>query len=150
MQRLLRHGGDDLGAVVWHHRLDELLAQRDAPLRAHLRAVSPDLDLVSMGTYRWFVVLLAREFAVADVQRVWDLLLGDASRFDALLYAAFAMLSLIRGRLLAANDVNDCIDLLANFPADIPIETVLRRTHDVLNNTFSLKLSLASKMDEYR
>jgi integrin-linked kinase-associated serine/threonine phosphatase 2C len=140
LQRLLRHGGDDAGGIVWTERLGAVLAERDAVLAAHVRSLSQahDTDLLRHCTYRWFVVLLAREFDIAGVTRIWDMLLSDANRFSALLLAAYAMLDLMRGALLDA-DAHQCTELLKAQPAQIGADAVIRRTRTLLDSRGSFK-----------
>jgi len=151
VQRLLRHGGDDAGGVVWTDRLSELLAERDAQLAAHIRALSQqhDTDLLRHCTYRWFVVLLSREFDMQGAVRVWDMLLSDSSRFTALLFAAYATLDLMRPQLLDA-DAQAATDLIKMRPALIGADAVIRRTRVLMESRGSFKEAIRPAMRNAR
>jgi hypothetical protein len=149
-QRVVRHGGDDDGGAVWTARLAQLLEARDAPLAAHLLAPPEggDIDAVALGTYRWFVVLLTREFESAALVRLWDVLFGDGARFEALLVIALAMMLLVRDALLAT-DRAGCLAILTNYPASVSVDAILARARELTASRGTLRDALSSKMLEY-
>ncbi|KAF6767869.1 hypothetical protein AHF37_09885 [Paragonimus kellicotti] len=53
--------------------------------------------------FRWLSLLLAREFYLPDVIRLWDTLFSDEKRFAMLPFVCCAMLILIRDQLMVAD-----------------------------------------------
>ncbi|CAH8563929.1 unnamed protein product [Dicrocoelium dendriticum] len=80
--------------------LMDLLAQFDMPLFEHLRKIGLETEHYA---FRWFSLLLAREFNLPEVLRLWDTLFSDEHRFSLLPFMCCSMLMLIRDQLLSAD-----------------------------------------------
>jgi hypothetical protein len=60
--------------------------------------------------FRWLTTLMAREFVLPDVQRLWDSLFADEQRFQLLVFCGVAMISLSKEYLLEVCGWMDGID----------------------------------------
>ncbi|KAJ1980425.1 hypothetical protein H4R34_002459 [Dimargaris verticillata] len=95
-----------------HDFFHRLLKTIDPPLYQHL--VTLDIEPQLYGI-RWLRLLWSREFAFADVLRLWDALWADDAHLGAVEYLCVAMLIRIRHLLLAGDEVV-CLQTLMRFP----------------------------------
>ena len=93
-------------------------------------------------------MLLTREFEPPAVARLWDVLLGDAARFEALAFVALAMVVLLRDALLSV-DRAGALALLTNYPASVTVDAVLARMRELAAWRGTLRDVFNSKMLEF-
>lgn len=85
------------GIGAWLSRLGECLERQDGELWRELERKQINLSFFG---FRWLSVLLAREFTLPDLIRIWDSLFADKRRFSFLLHICCAMILLVRDRIL--------------------------------------------------
>jgi phosphoribosylaminoimidazole-succinocarboxamide synthase len=90
------------------------------------RLASQDLK-PEFFAFRWLTLLLSQEFALPDVQRIWDSLLSDQSRHNFLVDLCAAMVVLVRDDILR-NDFGENMKLLQ----------VIRRPHDMRLSLYNI------------
>lgn len=90
--------------------------------------LTPDLY-----SFRWYMTLLTREFAIEATLRVWDALLADPKRFSFLHYVSCALIRSQRTVLLQLG-FSGCLKTLQTLP-HVDLDHVLAladqmRAHD--------------------
>ncbi|KAJ1969664.1 hypothetical protein H4R35_006076, partial [Dimargaris xerosporica] len=95
-----------------HDFFHRLLKTIDPPLYQHLVALDIEPQLYGI---RWLRLLWSREFAFADVLRLWDALWADDAHLGAVEHLCVAMLLRIRHLLLAGDEVV-CLQTLMRYP----------------------------------
>ncbi|KAA3677552.1 uncharacterized protein DEA37_0014676 [Paragonimus westermani] len=98
-----------------------LLARFDRVLSDRLQKIGLEVEHYA---FRWLSLLLAREFYLPDVIRLWDTLFSDEKRFAMLPFVCCAMLILIRDQLMAA-DFPTAVHLVQHYPPTIPLAAIL-------------------------
>ncbi|EQC36472.1 hypothetical protein SDRG_05926 [Saprolegnia diclina VS20] len=102
------------GIQVQMTRLNMLLRQHDARLWQHLNSVALTPEYYS---FRWYITLFSREFAIDETLRIWDALLADKKRFAFLHYVCVAMIISHRSVLLHREaDFGSCLTVLQSEP----------------------------------
>lgn len=101
--------------------LFDYLRQFDYVLWSHLSRISL---VPEHFAFRWLSLLLAREFTLPDVIRLWDTLFSDPKRFNLLPFICCAMLIFVRSQLLHS-DFASAIKLLQNYPSDVDVAALL-------------------------
>lgn len=92
-----------------------------------------DLDInPHFFAMRWITTLLSRELMLPDTVRLWDTLFADPTRFDFLLKACCAMISLQRENLLRA-DFAGCLQILQKYPPT-DVEEILALAERIRQN----------------
>lgn len=69
-------------------------------VRVERRTQTDSEVLPQYYAFRWLTTLMAREFVLPDVQRLWDSLFADEHRFQLLVFCGVAMISLSKDYLL--------------------------------------------------
>ncbi|TPP60650.1 TBC1 domain family member 13 [Fasciola gigantica] len=116
-------GGQVQGIGGQIRLLTDLVGQTDPQLLGHLNRLGLEPEHYA---FRWLSLLLAREFLLPDVIRLWDTLFSDEHRFAMVPYVCCAMLILIRDQLLAA-DFPTAVHLVQQYPPTIPVLAVLSK-----------------------
>ncbi|KAF7256552.1 hypothetical protein EG68_06522 [Paragonimus skrjabini miyazakii] len=101
--------------------LMNLLVRFDKVLSDRLQKIGLEVEHYA---FRWLSLLLAREFYLPDVIRLWDTLFADEKRFAMLPFVCCAMLILIRDQLMVA-DFPTAVHLVQNYPPTVPLTTIL-------------------------
>merc|ERR1712228_205012 len=65
---------------------------------------------------RWLMLLMAMEFQLPEVLRLWDSFLSDHNRFEFVSYFALAMLEKVRPRLMSGSFASN-LQLLQKYPS---------------------------------
>eukprot|EP00158_Paraphelidium_tribonemae_P006121 Partr_v1_DN27683_c2_g1_i4_m64689 putative TBC1 domain family member len=122
-------------------KLYSILKTRDRELWDDLQAKNLQ---PAFFAFRWLSLLLAQEFDLPDVLRLWDSTFSDGFRFNFLINICCAMLIIIREELLTGN-FNDNVKLLQQYPAG-RISDILRVAYrlydeDVVDNAQAPSLS---------
>ncbi|KAL5109021.1 TBC1 domain family member 13 [Taenia crassiceps] len=107
-----RNFDQDIGIGSKMEQMVHLLEVFDPELLHHLHRLGLEPAHFAL---RWITLLLAREFLLPDVLRLWDCILADKHRFDLLLYICCSMLMLVRTQLLDC-DFPQAVRLLQNYP----------------------------------
>uniref|UniRef100_A0A0V0J1E1 TBC1 domain family member 13 n=2 Tax=Schistocephalus solidus TaxID=70667 RepID=A0A0V0J1E1_SCHSO len=108
----IRSFDEDIGIGSKMEQMFSLLAEFDPKLAQHLTYLHLE---PTHFAFRWITVLLAREFLLPDVLRLWDSILSDEQRFDLVLYICCAMLILLRNDLIRC-DFPRAVHLVQNYP----------------------------------
>ncbi|KAA0189726.1 TBC1 domain family member 13 [Fasciolopsis buskii] len=116
-------GGQVQGIGGQIRLLIDLLGRTDPHLLEHLSRLGLEPEHYA---FRWLSLLLAREFVLPDVIRLWDTLFSDEHRFAMVPFVCCAMLVLIRDQLLAA-DFPNAVHLVQHYPPTIPLISVLSK-----------------------
>lgn len=94
--------------------------------------------------------MLAQEFSLPDVLRIWDSLFSDCSRFDFLLYICCSMVMNQREKYALSycrifdQPFGDVLKLLQNFPP-VDINDILSHAHELRRS--SNKQALSSQIE---
>lgn len=92
---------------------DTLLRKCDPEIHTKLAEVGL---LPEFYAFRWLTLMFSQDFYTPDVLSVWDFLLSFGDEIDAaVMYAAVAMVSLVREQLFAM-PFGGCIQLLQSYP----------------------------------
>ncbi|CAH4038833.1 TBC1 domain family member 13 isoform X1 [Pieris brassicae] len=79
-------------------------------------------------SFRWLTLLLSQEFSLPDVERIWDSLFADSTRFDFLISVCCAMILLVRDDLMTGDFASN-VKLLQHFPPmDVSLIVTKART----------------------
>lgn len=60
---------------------------------------------------RWLMLLVAQEFSIHNVIKIWDTLLADHDRFTFLNFICIAMV-IYRREALLKNEFGECLEML--------------------------------------
>lgn len=102
-----------LGIIAVVNEFDELLERADYELWALLGKQNLDSKFYAL---RWLMLLMAMEFQLPEVLRLWDSFLSDHNRFEFVTYFALAMLNKIRPQLMAGSFASN-LQLLQKYPS---------------------------------
>ncbi|XP_022123984.1 TBC1 domain family member 13 isoform X2 [Pieris rapae] len=79
-------------------------------------------------SFRWLTLLLSQEFSLPDVERIWDSLFADSTRFDFLISVCCAMILLVRDDIMTGDFASN-VKLLQHFPPmDVSLIVTKART----------------------
>merc|ERR1711902_195299 len=73
---------------------------------------------------RWLMLLMAMEFQLPEVLRLWDSFLSDHNRFEFVSYFAIAMLIKVKPQLMNGNFAQN-LQLLQKYPSFDLYELIL-------------------------
>ena len=102
-----------LGIIAVVNEFDELLERVDFELWQLLNAQMLDSKFYAL---RWLMLLMAMEFQLPEVLRLWDSFLSDHNRFEFVSYFALAMLQKVRPQLMSGNFASN-LQLLQKYPS---------------------------------
>merc|ERR1719242_1688956 len=102
-----------LGIIAVVNEFDELLERADYELWALLGKQGLDSKFYAL---RWLMLLMAMEFQLPEVLRLWDSFLSDHKRFEFVTYFAMAMLHRIRPQLMSGSFASN-LQLLQQYPS---------------------------------
>jgi len=102
-----------LGIIAVVNEFDELLEVCDYELWTHLK--QQDLD-PKFYALRWLMLLMAMEFQLPEVLRLWDSFLSDHNRFEFVTYFAISMLEKVRPQLMSGSFAGN-LQLLQKYPS---------------------------------
>merc|ERR1719242_1905782 len=102
-----------LGIIAVVNEFDELLERADYELWALLQKQQLDSKFYAL---RWLMLLMAMEFQLPEVLRLWDSFLSDHNRFEFVSYFALAMLEKVRPQLMAGSFSSN-LQLLQKYPS---------------------------------
>ena len=102
-----------LGIIAVVNEFDELLERADYELWALLERQGLDSKFYAL---RWLMLLMAMEFQLPEVLRLWDSFLSDHNRFEFVSYFAMAMLYRIRPQLMSGSFASN-LQLLQKYPS---------------------------------
>ena len=100
------------GILACVNEYDNLLQRVDNELWEHFRG--QDLDS-RFYAFRWLMLLMAMEFELPEVLRLWDSFLSDENRFEFVTYFAVAMVEHKRDELLKGSFASN-LQLLQKYP----------------------------------
>ena len=100
--------GENTGINGRIKEFDFLFSQIDPVLHAHLQNEGLNPQFYSL---RWLMLMLAQEFALENVIRLWDTLLADHERFLFVNFVCVAIVMLKRETLLVS-EFSECVEYL--------------------------------------
>jgi hypothetical protein len=109
------------GIGAWLQSLSQCLERQDLELWQDFKVKQIDMSFFG---FRWLSVLMAREFTLPDLIRVWDSLFADKLRFRFLIHIGCAMIVLVRNRILQSS-YQDIIQLLQVCALNCPTGMIL-------------------------
>ncbi|CDI98636.1 TBC1 domain family 3 [Echinococcus multilocularis] len=124
-----RNFDQDIGIGSKMEQMMHLLEVFDPELLHHLDRLHLEPTHFAL---RWITLLLAREFLLPDVLRLWDCILADEHRFDLVLYICCSMLMLVRSKLLDC-DFPRAVHLLQNY-SYTDVGCIISHALDLYNN----------------
>ena len=102
-----------IGIIAVVDEFHDLLKRCDHELWQYLN--KQDLD-PRFYALRWLMLLMAMEFQLPEVLRLWDSFLSDHHRFQFVTYFAIAMITKIKPELMNGNFAEN-LQLLQTFPS---------------------------------
>lgn len=119
-------GDTRLGIGAWISSLDSCLQRTDEPLWQDLHNKNIE---TSFFAFRWLSVLLAREFSLPDLIRLWDSIFSDRRRYRFLVHISCAMIMAVRETLLKDTyQLN--IQLLQEYP-EMELNGILQKAYEI-------------------
>ena len=145
-----------LGLLGRVNSINEILRRHDLKLFDYIQAQKLEISYFAV---RWVTCLFTREFNIADVLHIWDIILSDTNQVDFISYFCFAMINNDRDIILN-NDFSSNLYHLQNYSQNFhtdDINPVQRENNDgnqlqhiitIALNTRNIDCSTSSSSDD--
>jgi len=101
-----------------------LLSKYDPILAAHLDRCELEPGIFVL---RWITLFFARDIALPEILKLWDLLLADASPLELCRHVSVALLLDSRERLLGTTNVMELAEILQAAPKQVSVPALIQK-----------------------